>query len=148
MTVGADGTYYMFSYTMTAFGWSILAVIAILLIAWCWHLVRVGRRGKLRRGDYRRRWAGTFTVVLAIAYFYWGLFPSPQFTLANLKGLTPQQVISRVGTPAMKFQTTPPDTDCSAMAFDYHDPWRWCGFSYGVIFGRNNRVQWVLVGSH
>jgi len=150
VTVGTNRTYYMFNYTMTAFGWSILAIIAILLIAWLWHLIRVGRRGKLRRSDYWRRWAGTAIAVLAIAYFYWGAFPNPQFTLANLKGLSPAQVIARLGPPTDKRHAAPPDdtTNESLVVFDYEGRYRWGGFSYGVMFGKNNRVKYVFVGSH
>ncbi len=149
MYVAHDGTRYSERYTMTTVGWTISIVIAILLMTWICYLIRRGRRrGELRRLGYWRRWAATLIVILSLVYFYWGAFPNPQFTLSNLGGLTPHQVISRVGTPDMRFETTPPDKNYSALTFDYDDPYRWCGFSYGVIFGRDNRVQWVLVGSH
>jgi hypothetical protein len=87
--------------------------------------------------------------VLAVWYFFWGAIPNPQFTLSNLKGLTPAQVIGLLGPPTDKRYSAPPNTsDQSALTYDYEDPYRWSGFSYSVIFGKNNRVRWVLVGSH
>ncbi len=121
-------------------------VLAPWITLWIW---RGTRPGELRGFAYWVRWPAVPVVVLAVWYFFWGAIPNPQFTLSNLKGLTPAQVIARLGSPTDKRYSAPPSTaDQSALTYDYEDPYRWSGFSYSVIFGKNNRVQWVLIGSH
>ena len=146
----ADGMAHVASHTPGVPVLTVVIASAVLLAPWValW-IWRGARPGELRKFAYWARWAAVPVVVLAVWYFFWGAVPNPQFTLSNLKGLTPSQVIARLGSPTDRRYSAPPNTvDQSALTFDYEDPYRWSGFSYSVIFGKNNRVKWVLVGSH
>ena len=107
--IAPDGTSYMFNYALSTHNWAIAIIPVILLFARIWFLIRLGRRpGQLRKFGYWRRWASIFLVILLVIYFYWGAIPNPQFTLAKLKGLTPRQVIARLGPPTDKRHAAPP----------------------------------------
>ena len=135
---------------LTGYGWAIVTILTAAALVWLWFLVARGRNsGVLRELGYWLHWGALVFLASFIAYIVWGAYPDPQFRLSKLKGLTPEQVIARLGPPTVKSHTAPPDTaNESRLMFDYTDKYRLRGFEYSVIFGRNNRVEWVLVGSH
>jgi hypothetical protein len=54
----------------------------------------------LPKNSKKNFWIGAFLFVCLVGiYFYWAARPDPRFTLANLQGLTPDQVIARLGPP-------------------------------------------------
>ncbi len=147
-----DHTIYApYSRGLGAFGWALVALLTIIVLARLWVLLRRGKcAGELRKFGYWRRCAILAIFALAPVYYVWGSYPDPQFKLSKLKGLTPSQVIARFGLPRDKMHAAPPDdvTNESLLMFEYKDKYRWPSFSYGIMFGKNNQVKYVFVGSH
>lgn len=106
-------------------------------------------------------------VALALAYIVWGAYPDPRMNMAELGGLTPDEVIARVGPPRIDPRKTPlyknPDghletwnADLAAkgaygpLTFIYNDSGsflcRWQGYEYALVF-KNNRVARVVVAT-
>ena len=71
-------------------------------------------------------------VVMTIGYFIYGLNPDPRITLANLNGLTPTQVVARLGTP--EYSALPTE-------MIYTTPLRWRQFAYTVWFESGKVVR-------
>ncbi len=133
-----------------AWGWAVAAVfagIAILMI--CVLLAQSMRPGAMRKYTYWCQWVWPMVIIALIIYGIWGAYPNPEFKLSELRGLTPSQVIARLGQPMDKRQSPPPGSSSgrSLLTFDYASKYRWGGFDYSVMFGRNGRVKYVLVGS-
>lgn len=90
-------------------------------------------------------------MILLGIYAIWGAMPDRRFTLANLRGLTPNQVVSRLGAPDVDPRLpkwggwTPQNKYGELLVFSYVDKWRWRFFTYGVEF-KNNQVVAVYVG--
>ena len=101
--------------------------------------------------SYKRRIIVAVIALVAV-YIYWGAIPDPRMNLASLKGMTPQQVISRLGPPRVdqrlpKFGGWTPaqQQTVGPLAFYYYDN-RWRGFEYAIIFN-NNQVSDVKIGT-
>jgi hypothetical protein len=131
-------------------GWTTVGVFAtIAAIMVCVLLSQGSRPGALRKYTYWRQWAVPIAIILLIAYGIWGAFPDPRFRLSKLRGLTPAQVVARLGPPTDERHVPPPGSseNESLLIYDYASGYRLGGFSYGVIFGKDGRVRYVLVGS-
>ncbi len=93
-------------------------------------------------------WGALSLLVVASIYVVWGAFPNPAFRISKLKGMTVPQVIARLGTPSGKAYAAPPGTSGgNLLTYYYEDMYRWPGFEYGVVFGNDVRVKYVVVGS-
>ncbi len=76
--------------------------------------------------------------LLLTGYIVAGIFPDQSLRLSKLRGLTPKQIITKFGRPALKW------TGAGKLYFGYQDSWRWRAFRYAVIF-KHNRVVAVTV---
>ena len=151
MAGGERTSYAPYCCGMTGYGWAIVAILAVAALGWLWFLIARGRNSRAPRElGYWLHWGALVFLAFFIAYIVWGVYPDPRFRLSKLRGLTPEQVIARLGPPTDKRHAAPPDdtTNESLVVFDYEGRYRWGGFSYGVMFGKNNRVKYVFVGSH
>ena len=115
------------------------------------------------RAKWRRRVAARVgfaaLLLLSISCFIWGKYPDPRFQTSKLIGLTPEEVIQRLGPPRVDPRIAKPkpywpreapwspDNEAvqGPLRFYYYDH-RWMGFEYGIIF-EHNRVSKVMVGS-
>jgi hypothetical protein len=84
------------------------------------------RRRKIRK--YCWAFALVLLVLLA-AFLFYGAYPDPQFTLANLRGLTPAQITARFGAP---YDTVAQ----SGQTFDlvYVSKYKWVRWAYAIEF--------------
>src|ERR1700678_1451579 len=79
------------------------------------------------------RWIIGILLVLIGIYIYWGSKPDPRFTLAKLQGLTPDQVITRLGPPDMDPRLpkwggwTPQNSGGTPLILYYEGGWEWRG---------------------
>jgi hypothetical protein len=103
--------------------------------------------------------AAVLLIVVAVlaAYCTWGSHPDPMMNMKHLGGLTPDQVIARLGSPRWGDPRKPqpnsldkpwtPDQEAvrGPLTFYYYSRYRWRGFSYEIIF-ENNHVVRVLIG--
>lgn len=108
--------------------------------------------GQAGKNPRVRRWIIGVLLVLLGIYIYWGSKPDPRFTLVNLQGLTPDEVIARLGPPDVDPRLpkwgswTPQNKYGELLIFTYRSGWDWRGFNYGVVF-ENNHVVKVSVGA-
>jgi len=110
----------------------------------------------------RAKLVATFFGLIAV-YVVWGAFPDPRITFGSLGGLTPDQVVAKIGPP--HWDRRKPNAwgnpgwsaageargEDGPLAFEYNGhfnngffPYRWFGWTYGVVF-RNGRVAEVRV---
>lgn len=150
-----------------------LITLAVLAIGLYWiHRSRREDRSEIRARGFSKP-AKTAILCLAlvfalIAHFIWGIrSPDPRYTMQNLGGLTPDQVIARLGPPPFpgdprqgdredpkqKPWTPELEGELGPLQFYYHDNGKtavWIpphnGHEYGIIF-KNGHVAEVLVGS-
>jgi len=92
------------------------------------------------------KWIGAGTFI---AYLIWGALPDFRFSYEKLNGLTPGQVIGRVGPPDYdeRKDTWNPWTSekeksgkCGPLRFYYEDRHSWRGIEYGIEFEDNHVV--------
>ena len=131
-------------------GWYIaIGIFEILAIARIISLILNFRSPAKTKGfGYWRRWVAAFVWISLGTYFFWGMFPNSSFQISKLKGMTKAQVIARFGPPRLQQRAgSPGPTGEELLTFYYSGRFRWGGFDYSVMFGRNGRVKYVLVGS-
>ena len=91
------------------------------------------------RGWRIRRLMCLAAFVVLVGYIVAGIVPDRSFEISKLRGLTPQQVITKFGKPRMKWW------GAGNLFFLYDDSWRWAAFRYSVIF-KDGHVVKVRVG--
>jgi len=112
----------------------------------------------LREAKLVRNVTATILLSVLLIYLVWGAFPNPRMNMQELGGLTPDQVVARLGSPHYDPRKLPhpwtPEREAKGedgpLTLCYGDsdffPWRWRGFGYAVVF-ENNQVVRVQVGS-
>ena len=89
-------------------------------------------------------------AALIICRVVWGALPDSRFTMDKLGGLTPEQVIDRVGPPDYdgRNDTSDPWTPelekqgkTGRLKFFYEDRRTWNGIEYGIQFEDGHVVQ-------
>ena len=110
----------------------------------------------MRNNITRRYWRIAAFLILLLAagiYFYAGARPDPRFSLTTLQGMTPEQVISRLGPPRID-QRLPQwggwnarsENELGPLKFYYYDRYGWKGYEYAIIF-KDNHVADVRYGT-
>lgn len=89
------------------------------------------------------RWRTVARVAIAsvVVYLLWGAFPDRSFEISKLRGLTPDQVIARLGEPTSRSR----GEGDGKLFFGYQD-WRWREFRYGVVFRHGHVVKVTVNG--
>src|SRR5689334_1441194 len=95
-----------------------------------------------------------FVVLTVFAvWVYRGVRGDARMSVKKLKGLTPEQVIARVGPPEYDprlptYGSWTPADEASGdpLKFYYHDPWSLLGHEYAIVF-RGGRVVDVKTGT-
>jgi|GEM_PF-5692809 len=93
-------------------------------------------------------------IVVLLLYSAWRVLPDSRFRMNTLGGLTPDQVIEKLGKPDYdsRYDKSNPwsmerekNGENVRLQFFYEDQERWVGYEYGVEF-RDNHVITVRVG--
>jgi hypothetical protein len=109
-----------------------------------------------RRFRFRIKIVMLVVAALIICRVVWGALPDSRFTMDKLGGLTPEQVIDRVGPPDYdgRNDTSDPWTPekekegkCGPLILTYKDRHSWRGIEYGIEF-EDNHVVLVQSGAH
>jgi hypothetical protein len=94
-----------------------------------------------------------FAVAGYVVWWVWaGAQPDPKFGIDNLRGLTPDQVIQRLGPPTSdprrpEFGGWTPSLEPKdgPLVFIYDENRGWAGWGHGIVFD-NGKVSKVVDG--
>lgn len=88
-----------------------------------------------------------FIAITFGAWAYRGINGDPRMRIGNLRGLTPAEVVARLGPPDYDpRRLTPPWTPADEqkghpLKLYYHDRWSWLGHECGIVFKQGRVVQ-------
>jgi hypothetical protein len=90
---------------------------------------------------------GIVLAALLIWYLVRGAYPDLRFNLNDLRGLTPEQVISRFGPPEIDDRKGPNpwtparEHEWGPLVFIYEGRHTWLDWGYGIVFEDNHVVK-------
>jgi hypothetical protein len=123
-----------------------IALLFLLLCATTFIILnRLLNRQKTAHFRLYSRYIGTAILLIIGFWAYCGVRWNPKFDINALRGLTPNQVVSQLGTPNYDLRNAgwkPADEQTGdLLKLFYDDRGGWLGQEYEIIFSQNKVIE-------